>query len=327
MLIRPAIAADRAEDQTAEILEAGLRAPSAHNAQPWRLRRLGPARFQLLYATADKLDSDPDDRDALLGIGAFVETLALEAGARGWRLTFTPQVARQTRVVSLGDLALSPVSTGATDPLSKHVGRRHTNRQPYDARPLPDALREELLALGCVLMAPEEAAKLVRQAGVMAWGDPRFVRDLKAWTRFGSAVFPDGMTCGCLALSAVDQAFLKLAFRMGSLPTWLARAFAEREVYLTRHSSSVAVLLTPDMEPATLLAQGRKLLRCWVAICGAGWCYQPISVVIDQPTKYRLAERVGAGPVAIFRIGHTSRPAAWSERRPLGALLLKEYGA
>jgi hypothetical protein len=41
------------------VLEGALRAPSAHNAQPWRLSRIGPRRFSIWYAFADKLGADP----------------------------------------------------------------------------------------------------------------------------------------------------------------------------------------------------------------------------------------------------------------------------
>ena len=70
-------------------LTGALRAPSAHNAQPWRLAWLpataarGPAtpsppRPTRYYDHTDYLPYDPDDRDAYLCMGALAETL-------GWR--------------------------------------------------------------------------------------------------------------------------------------------------------------------------------------------------------------------------------------------------
>src|SRR5579884_2384630 len=64
-------------------IAAARRAPSAHNAQPWRLHLQADGSYTLCYAYADKLLADPDDRDALLGIGAFYETLALAANLEG----------------------------------------------------------------------------------------------------------------------------------------------------------------------------------------------------------------------------------------------------
>lgn len=48
------------------VLGAGLRAPSPHNAQPWRFRKLGDGAYDLPYWHEDKLLCDPDDRAGLL---------------------------------------------------------------------------------------------------------------------------------------------------------------------------------------------------------------------------------------------------------------------
>ena len=63
-------------------LEAALRAPSAHNAQPWRLSPIGDDRYRLWYAYADKLLADPDDRDGIMAVGGFFETLSLAGESR-----------------------------------------------------------------------------------------------------------------------------------------------------------------------------------------------------------------------------------------------------
>ena len=67
------------------VLTEALRAPSAHNAQPWRLAVRPGGRYELRYNHLDYLPYDPDDRDAYLAIGAFLETLELAAVRRGLR--------------------------------------------------------------------------------------------------------------------------------------------------------------------------------------------------------------------------------------------------
>src|SRR5258708_2902484 len=83
-------------------LEAALRAPSAHNAQPWRLSQLEGDRYELWYAFADKLLADPDDRDGLIAIGGFYETMRLEGEARGLDAVFEPGVASHASGITLG---------------------------------------------------------------------------------------------------------------------------------------------------------------------------------------------------------------------------------
>ena len=71
---RPAIPASHRQ-----VLSEALRAPSAHNAQPWRLA-VGPdGGYQLHYNHLDYRPYDPDDRDAYLAVGAFLETAASDA--------------------------------------------------------------------------------------------------------------------------------------------------------------------------------------------------------------------------------------------------------
>lgn len=297
-------------------LAAAHRAPSAHNAQPWRLYPQADGSYLLHYAYADKLLADPDDRDALLGMGAFYESLALAANLERKQATFEPAFLQQADSLELGRVRLLPIPTGSSiDPLAPFLKQRQTNRHPYEQRPLPVELQQDLLRLGCVLLEPREVAPLVSRASVMAWKDRRFITDLKEWTRFEGNP-PDGMTCECLHLSWLDQQALRFALWSGRLSTPLAWVYAQRDVYLTRHSSAIAVLTAENREPFTLFECGRRLLRAWVAINAMHFSYHPISIVIDQPTVTELAQKAGVvDPVAIFRVGYTSKPAPWSNRR------------
>lgn len=303
------------------ILTAAMRAPSAHNAQPWRLSPAGGRRYLLWYAYADKLLADPDDRDALLAMGGFYETLRLAAEHRGVsaQLDLSPRTHRDG--ISLGTLTLAPLDR-APDPLAAHVDRRMANRSQYRRAPLPPALAAQLEELGNVLLPPERIAPLVERASVMAWKDTRFVSDLETWTRFDRSS-PDGMTVDCLGLSRVDQAALRFALRRGRLPGWLARVYASRDVRLTRASGAMAVLVIPDRDIVTLFEYGRRLLRSWTLINSVGYAWHPMSIVIDQPTVAELAAMLGGRDgVAIYRAGYTSESAPMSLRRPAAAALV-----
>src|SRR5882724_2166332 len=119
------------------ILREALRAPSAHNAQPWRLVPHGPDGYELCYDHLDYLPHDPDDRDAYLAIGAFLETLNLAAQRHGHRTTFRPQYHRTGTQLLVGLIELHPAPPGeAVDPLAAPAADRHTNRSAYDKTPL-----------------------------------------------------------------------------------------------------------------------------------------------------------------------------------------------
>ena len=303
------------------IFEAALRAPSAHNAQPWRLSPAGEGKYILWYAFEDKLLADPDDRDGIMATGSFYETLRLAAEQRGLTAVFEPDVRHHEKGIDLGTVALRPLQ-GEPDRLAAAIDKRQANRNSYERASLPSDLAEALRNLGNLLLDPDLIAPLVDRASVMAWKDSRFVTDLGEWTRFNQTS-PDGMTVDCLDLSRLDQVALKFALKRGRLPGWLARIYAKRDVLLTRASGAIAVLTTADRRPETLFECGRRLLKSWTAINAVGYSWHPMSIVIDQPTVNDLSQLLGGQDgVAIYRVGHTPEAAPWSKRRRLEAIVV-----
>ena len=85
------------------VLTESLRAPSAHNAQPWRITPRADGGYELHYDHLDYLPFDPDDRDAYLAMGALAAcgSVRLMRAARpirwpGQPLTGTPTASRMT---------------------------------------------------------------------------------------------------------------------------------------------------------------------------------------------------------------------------------------
>ncbi|MBJ7609076.1 MAG: hypothetical protein JF887_06550 [Candidatus Dormibacteraeota bacterium] len=304
------------------MIKAGSRAPSAHNTQPWRLTPLGSRSYSLWYCLADKLRADPDDRDGMMAMGGFYETLRLSAHAHECDVELTPVIEELADGVSLGSIEFKD-RHGPPDPLALSIGERQCNRHEYARRPLPAGLVEALTSLGQLLVSPISVAPLVSKASVLAWKDSRFVRDLDEWTRFDDTS-ADGMTTDCLQLSKVDQAALKFALRRGRLPGWLARVYATRDVRLTRASSSLVVLTTASRDPLSLFEAGRRLIQSWTLINSVGYSWHPMSIVIDQSTVHQLQDMIdGADPVAIYRVGLTDQDAAWSKRRDIADIVVQ----
>jgi nitroreductase len=306
------------------VLTEALRAPSAHNAQPWRIAVLPDGAYGLHYDHLDYLPYDPDDRDAYLAIGAFLETLELAAQRHGLRAKFSPRFERNGTDLYVGPVTLRERAPGEEqDPLAGPAARRRTNRHPYDRTPLPESLTGALAGLGCVLVPPARMARLVARASTLSWQDRRFVSDLDRWTS-GDPDAPAGMTPAGLPLTRFEWAALRLALRAGRLPAPLALAYSGRDIRLLAWARAVAVLGADDLHPATLVDAGRRLLRCWVTITAAGFAYHPISVSVDRPeTAPDVAAAAGvAVPVAVFRIGHPRRQAPLSNRRDLADVII-----
>lgn len=173
-------------------LRGALHAPSAHNAQPWRLIDRGGDEFVLRYAFADRLLADPNDRDGIMAMGGFYETLSLSAEHAGLRTRFEPIMATHPNGIDVGVVYFEQRDEPESE-LASSVARRQCNRNAYSPLPLPAALCRALEDLGNLLLRPSHIAGLVALASVMAWKDRRFVSDLRQWTRFDDRS-PDGMT-------------------------------------------------------------------------------------------------------------------------------------
>jgi hypothetical protein len=302
------------------VLTAALRAPSAHNAQPWRIRP-NAGHYELHYDHHDYLPADPDDRDAYLCMGAFCETLALAASAEGLRADIRLVLDRNGSDLHVADVTLADEPADG-DPLAAAVADRATNRSRYTAESLPTELAAELEKLGCVLVPTKRVARIVRRAAKLSWHDRRFVGDLRAWTR-PDADSPDGMTRLQLGLARYEWFALHAACWFGRLPAPLAYAYSGRDIRLLGEAPAVAVLSARSDEPVDLVEAGRRLLRAWVSICAAGFGYHPISIAIDRvETRPDVAALSGGGtPVALFRIGRPTAPAGPSNRRELADVL------
>lgn len=308
------------------LLTAALRSPSAHNAQPWKIRPLDDHKtYELHYDHNDYLPEDPDDRDAYLTMGAFVETLVLQAPNFDLDIAIEPKLTR-----SGDDLYVAKVEiTKAAQPserneLNRAVGDRQTNRYPYAKEDIPEALKVKLRELGNTLIEPRALKDVLTEASMKSWDNPRFVHDLHVWYRDDVAA-PDGFSSPQMKISKFDTWFLKLAFRLGRLKSRpLQRLYSTRDVAMFTGAPIAAVLGASDMTPASLYDAGRRLLRSWVVVTAAGYNVHPFSIAIDEKsTAPKVAQITGVGvPVALYRIGRATKKPYGSNRKDLASVLI-----
>jgi hypothetical protein len=310
-----------------ELLQASLRSPSAHNAQPWKIKPLTDGKtYELHYDHNDYLPDDPDDRDAYLTMGAFVETMVLCAPNYDLEVIVTPKLSSIGDDLFVAEVAIQKRDISiAPDPLSKWVDKRCTNRNHYGKELLTADLESALTALGNTLVEPKILKDVLTEASMKSWDNARFVHDLKVWYRNDKNA-PDGFTSPQMHLSFVDTAALKFAFHMGRLKAkLLQRLYSTRDVAMFTAAPKAAVLGANDMSPNSLFDAGRRLLRSWVTITAHGYANHPFSIAIDEPsTKPKVAEITGVKvPVALYRIGKTAKPPrAISNRKSLDMVLI-----
>ena len=310
-----------------DLLTASLRSPSAHNAQPWKIKPLPDHKtYELHYDHNDYLPDDPDDRDAYLTMGAFVETMVLSAPNFKLEVIVKPKLKRNGDDLFVAEVIIQELDPKKpVDPLSTYVAKRNTNRNHYSKEPLTPELEAALTKLGNTLIDPPILKDVLTEASMKSWDNPRFVHDLHVWYRRDKHA-ADGFTSAQMHLSEVDTLALKFAFWRKQLRSkFIQRLYSTRDVAMFTAAPRAAVLGAKDLTPESLFDAGRRLLRSWVSVTAAGYATHPFSIAIDEKTtapKVAAITKV-AVPVALYRIGKTNKPPrAKSNRKSLEQVLI-----
>ena len=137
--------ASRYPDPIRRALSYAILAPNPHNRQPW-LVKLTSETAAVLYCDLDRLlpETDPFDRQIVIGLGCFLEGFDLAARQEGYRANIElfpggePGERLDDRPIARLTLKQEPGLRA--DPLFHQILQRRTNRQAYDlARPVVSA--------------------------------------------------------------------------------------------------------------------------------------------------------------------------------------------
>lgn len=282
------------------LVAAVRQAPSVHNTQPWVLEL--PGRGASLFERLDRSlpRHDPTGRDRMISCGAALSNLLVGVRTLGWDVDFLPfpdpehpdEVARlvigERRAPSELDLARYEA-----------IPRRQSYHSPFASTPVPDELRDDLIAgvaAGGVrtrlVHGQQEAdvlAELIGHTGEVLREDRGYQRELSAWT---GAQEPESR-------------------RRPSLPWTLIRSTTRQpapEVLAARVSRETVLLLeTPQDSRQDHLLAGCVLQDIWLSAVHAGL----VGSVLTQPlhlaeVRDGLVERFGlAGvPQVLLRLGY-----------------------
>ena len=136
-------------DPRLDALAYAVLAPNPHNRQPWQVELVGDNAFDLTCDLDRRLpDTDPFDRQTIIGLGCFLELFRMAAAAQGYFAVIEPfpdglpaHRLDKRRVARVMLQAAEPIR----DPLFDAVLLRRSNKEPYDtAQAVPDGLFSEL---------------------------------------------------------------------------------------------------------------------------------------------------------------------------------------
>lgn len=314
-------------------LSNAVQAPSGHNAQPWRFRVI-PNGVELYADASRRLPVvDPEGRELAISCGAVLYYLRLTLRHFGLTPTVAilPSPGRPDLVARVSVREGCP-TTPAERRLFAAIRLRHTNRRPFEPRPVPAAVREAIAEAAWSEGAWFHAVEgepwrsflldLIAEGDRLQMGDPAFRRELAGWLRPASA--GDGLTVQARGLDPrLDFATPLAALVIRGFD--LGRGQAERDRALAAGAPMLAVIGTDEDTPEEWLLTGEALARLLLVAAdhgvAASFPNQPVEVPelrerlrdgLDLPGVPQMVLRLGYGPDV--------RP---TPRRPLESLLVE----
>ena len=328
------MAAREPDEKTVTTLVAeATRAPSMHNAQPWRFRYVADERLLLLHADLARAmpRSDPGNRALHIGCGAALFNLRVAAAHAGLavdiRLLPEPQDPLLLAAVHLADPGERSLREDDLARLHEAIRKRHTSRHPFAEKGVPEdvqaALQDAAARESAVLLFPgpwhtETVLDLVRDAESRDAMDPGARADLIQWTRLGAEADT--------AVDGVPEYAFGPRKRDGKAPVRDfagRRPVADRGITAFESTPHLALLSTPGDTPADWLRAGQALERVLLEATLADLATSLTSHALED-RELRLLTRdpgVGKGHVQmVLRLGYGPQGPA-TPRRPVRDVL------
>lgn len=325
----------RLDGKLAEVLRLASLAPSGHNTQPWRVELLEEGRLRIhADATRSLPVVDPDHKEMLISLGAFLENLVLAAGIHGLRaqLEGAPQ---QEGGIWQQEVVLRPAPS--SDYPAHRLEMRRTLRSGMRSQELSSELLSKLQRhAGCemaylprsshesMLLADATLAAFTQQT----WNDAAQA-ELASWIRFSNddaRKHRDGLTPATMGITGFGG--------------WVVRSFYDRSDVLkkgfrdkgiegvsqqVKEGAGWLILTGPGDTSDALVSTGRRFQR--LALCAREFdlALHPMSQTMEEaPWKSDLWRQLGLSTPAhlVLRCGLVDQyPQPVSLRRPVTAFV------
>jgi hypothetical protein len=312
------------------LLRSAVRAPSGHNAQPWRFQ-ITDDRLHIYADRSRALPvADPEDRELVISCGAALGHLTVALRHFGYAGDVTPfPDPADPDLLATVSLGRAYTPRPGDHQLFRAIDMRHTHRADFETRPvrhqtLAQLERDARRAGAAVHVVTgtesrERIATLVGEGDRTQFGDAAFRHELAAWMRPNRTRRPDGMPGYAFGIS--DLASVLGPTMVATFDTGAGQARKDEHLALT--APALMVLSTAGDTPADWLTAGRAvavlLLRAAVLGLAASFLNQPVEV---PELRRRLRDHIGGSesPQLLLRIGYAA-PDRATPRRTVAAVL------
>jgi len=287
-------------DPRLNALSYAILAPSPHNRQPWLIKLEGEDAMTI-YCDTERLlpETDPYNRQIVVGFGAFLELLRMAAAEAGFDIGMKlfpegePQPLLDNRPIA--NIRFTKTEAQMKDPLFKYVPARRTNRQPFENK----AVERGLLAnytnsqIGKLsrygFTEDEEQVAALRDLCLKGWAaeikTPRTHQESTRLTRIGAKAVkadPDGISLSGPVMEALR---LSGSLTPKNMNDKTSTAFKETKKFydgLIETARAFSWISTIDNSRVSQIEAGVNWLRLHLAATREGLAFQPLSQVLQE---------------------------------------------
>ena len=310
-----------------QLVSAAVAAPSVHNTQPWLFAVSGDRIRLRADVSRQLLAQDPEGRALAISCGAALLNLRLAARHLGFadRTTVLPEPSDASTIAEV-ELHEGNPSTGMSEELFAAIPHRHTNRMPYEDRPVPPAVLDALAEAAeqedahfYSVTEPGERRRLVELIhDADATQDSDVLAEIKQWT----GVEPsrnDGVP---------EKSLGPLPHNAGTPHRDLGagRVIGGRGFAVFEQDPTLGVLTTDRDDQASWVTAGQALQRLLLVLTVEGLVATFANQPIESPHLRWLVrdpdQSIGF-PQMLLRIGYAPAAAA-TPRRPIEDVILSQ---
>jgi hypothetical protein len=330
------------DDDDVRILQLASLAPSGHNTQPWTVRIAGPKHWVVGSDTRYWLPAvDPDNRELLLSLGAFIENMAIAACVLGYEADIEVISTGSTRN-EVAEVWLRKASPG-NFPLDR-IRKRRTLRSGFSDREIrAEDLRyvtghDEEPRKSIPVPSPHafyfpngSAQGKTLQEGLIeanraqAYREPA-QEELSRWIRWSgreARANRNGLTPESMEIGGIAGWYVRHFYDAGSV---LKKSFREQTIDIVTKQVKTCggwlVVTSTDSEVPTLIAYGRAFERLFLKVRERAIGLHPMTQMLEEQKNLKtgLATALGLkGHIQwVLRLGYVDRyPDPVSLRRPV----------
>jgi hypothetical protein len=291
-----------------ETIHYGSLAPSSHNAQMWKIKMVAENKLQVQMDQQHILPQvDPENREAFISLGAFIENMVEAAPTFGLQpeVTLLDQSPNDPEVAEITFYPKAPVSTNLPSVNTlDNIKNRHTIRTPYIRKPLSDQDAKWIQTLGpqyhyFALKTPsgDYIQEAIIQATKQQVANDKTQKELAGFMRFSKKEAEkekDGLTPEGMGLSGIAKWFVSTFFTQ---KTVMSKSFRSQTVTTAtkqvENCSGFVVIASDDNSVTSLINSGRSLERFLITATGKKLAVHPMSAPLEEtPWKETFSKKL-----------------------------------